>query len=1046
MKKIYSYVLMAAMLLIGTSAWATTRTASSAEELKAAWQATEDGDVIQLTNDVTFTQTLWLGTSKMDDPSKSITLDLNGWTLENKAKIRDMFLITHGELNIITSVAGGQIIQDGPIGRNSTSGKNTPCNEQLFLVTGSTYKNVNPKTATEGYYSHLVIGAGVTVEAKKQNAIVIDEIANQQLYAAKVTDYYDDAPLVATAGVSVPNSRTAPYSTKAYTYVYTNSSNKDVYGTKGLANGVRIDIYGNVKAEKYAFKANGNLGSPSGMLLNNVKYDKTKDGSQNSPITIEDAPGSNTYEIQSTDIDYSPFIRIYGSADLRVPASNDKSKKPVAVYCSGYARWLIEGTCVGSTAVYVKSGEIEINDATIQSNYTGDYVPASATNSGVTASGSAIVIESNAAYSGDIDVTVSGDSKVTATNGYAIDEAVTSADETEVNAITIAGGTFEGGNVGTSENPEQGTIQISDKTPAQETTITVVGGEINGEVAVGNEGDLDDIVDTSNSYVTAVTDPESGKTTLVVSTGSAPVPVGDAFDVDNFTEGDIDLSDGELSNKNQSFDSETVTSITVGTLKINPADDPVTLTITQGHTIKADKVILGYKGQIIVEAGASLIVTGDQGITAPVATNIILKASETDQAVFLFKPTVSSNRHPNATVQLSTKAHKTGESEFVYERFAIPTNDGSTTTYNALSLDTVTIYGSNKTVGAGGLFEQGLYGWGGSDWEAVDNWKDLKSFYGYQLTNSSKFGNVVYTFQGNLVGNTPQSFTFTDAGFGFFGNSYTGDINILKLFEGFDATMQKCVWVYDPYTDSFKSVTQGSYGSVKYGTRANSHGFITDIRSMQAFIMNTFAEGLSNAGVDYANAIWGNPKYGIAPSSAPTRLSATNDDHITIYVATESSEDEVTIVRSNEYSDAFDNGVDANKWMNEGKMNLYVETNIGTMSNVATDEIDEMIISFQSGKETNYMLGFDNLRGEEYYIRDIMTGEEILMKEGVTYNFTQEANTIIPARFQIATIAKVVTGVEDNQNAPVMQKVMRNGQLYILRDNEWFNVDGRQVK
>ena len=1032
MKKIYSYVLMAATLLIGTNAWATTRTASSAEELIAAWQATEDGDVIQLTNDISFGKTLWLGTSKMDDASKSITLDLNGHLLSNEADLKHMFMITHGELNVTTSQANGRIYQ------------NHTTNTELFRLTGSTYKTVNPKTANSGYFTHLTISNGVSVDAGDENAIVID-----QLNAWPITS----SNAIATKDETVPAK--LPYSTRVYTYVTKNTSNKWVYGYKGLANGVRVDIYGSISAKKYAFKANGDLGSPSGMLLNNVKYEATVDGNVNTPWTVApkvDPEGDETYTIDAADTAYAPFIRIYGSADMRVPASNTSAKKPVAVYCSGYARWLIEGTCVGSTAVYVKSGEIDINDATIQSNYTGDYVPASATNSGVTASGSAIVIESNAAYSGDIDVTVSGDSKVTATNGYAIDEAVTSADETEVNAITIAGGTFEGGNVGTSENPEQGTIQISEKTqaanenPAQETTITVVGGEINGEVAVGNEGDLDDIVDTSNSYVTAVTDPESGKTTLVVSTGSAPVPVGDAFDVDNFTEGDIDLSDGELSNKNQSFDSETVTSITVGTLKINPAGDPVTLTITQGHTIKADKVILGYKGQIIVEAGASLIVTGDQGITAPVATNIILKASETEQAVFLFKPTVSSNRHPNATVQLSTKAHKTGESEFVYERFAIPTNDGSTTTYNALSLDTVTIYGSNKTVGAGGLFEQGLYGWGGSDWEAVDNWKDLKSFYGYQLTNSSKFGNVVYTFQGNLVGNTPQSFTFTDAGFGFFGNSYTGDINILKLFEGFDATMQKCVWVYDPYTDSFKSVTQGSYGSVKYGTRANPHGFITDIRSMQAFIMNTFAEGLSNAGVDYANAIWGNPKYGIAPSPAPARLSATNDDRITIYVATESSEDEVTIVRSNEYSDAFDNGVDANKWMNEGKMNLYVETNIGTMSNVATDEIDEMIISFQSGKETNYVLGFDNLRGEEYYIRDIMTGEEILMKEGVTYNFTQEANTIIPARFQIVTIAKVVTGVEDNQNAPVMQKVMRNGQLYILRDNEWFNVDGRQVK
>ena len=107
MKKINYLVLMAAMLLVGANAWATTRTASNATEFENAWKAAQNNDVIQLTNDVTITKTLWLGTANMNDASKSITLDLNGWILTNdQSDLAYMFVITHGELNVITSQPG----------------------------------------------------------------------------------------------------------------------------------------------------------------------------------------------------------------------------------------------------------------------------------------------------------------------------------------------------------------------------------------------------------------------------------------------------------------------------------------------------------------------------------------------------------------------------------------------------------------------------------------------------------------------------------------------------------------------------------------------------------------------------------------------------------------------------------------------------------------------------------------------------------------------------------------------------------------------------
>ena len=474
--------------------------------------------------------------------------------------------------------------------------------------------------------------------------------------------------------------------------------------------------------------------------------------------------------------------------------------------------------------------------------------------------------------------------------------------------------------------------------------------------------------------------------------------------------------------------------------------------VSQGATLKVETgttlnigeggMNIGNGGQIVVEPGA-VVTVGDAGIITTEDEALVIEATEEDQGVLLLNPAVTENTQPKATVKLVAKAKQVGENEFIWERFAIPTIDGASTVFNAESLDTVTFYNGASS------FAQGLYEWSDAsqDWEGVSNWHNLKPFKGYQLTNNSKYGNVVYTFEGNLAGNVGQNFQFAQSGFGFFGNSYTGDIDIQKFMDSFGGDMQRTIWIYDYYTDQFKAVTEASYGSVYYGKRNDRHGAITDVRSMQAFLMNTFAEGESQTAVNYAAAIWGNPKYGLVstPTPAPKRAAVNNADKVTIYVAGEKQEDEVTFIRSNEYSAAFDNGADASKWMNKG-LNLYVITNDEELSSVASDEIVDMTIAFQSGNETEYTLGFDNLSGEEFSIRDILTGAVVRMTEGATYTFTQEANTTIPARFQILGIRKIMTGVENAEGATVQQKVVKNGNLYILRDNKWYSAQGQLVK
>ena len=108
MKKINYLVLMAAMLLVGTNAWATTHEVATDAQFETAWKTASSGDVIKLTDAITLTKTMWLGTQNMNDASRKIEIDLNGYNL--LSSVQYPFLLTHGTLKISnTRPESGQV-------------------------------------------------------------------------------------------------------------------------------------------------------------------------------------------------------------------------------------------------------------------------------------------------------------------------------------------------------------------------------------------------------------------------------------------------------------------------------------------------------------------------------------------------------------------------------------------------------------------------------------------------------------------------------------------------------------------------------------------------------------------------------------------------------------------------------------------------------------------------------------------------------------------------------------------------------------------------
>ena len=102
------------------------------------------------------------------------------------------------------------------------------------------------------------------------------------------------------------------------------------------------------------------------------------------------------------------------------------------------------GTISGHTGIEVRSGSLTISGGSITA--TGQYLPVPGTYSnGSLESGDAIFINTNPDYAGNMIINISGGTFTSAT-GYAMREYVyDSAGETEVETLTVTGGTFIGG-------------------------------------------------------------------------------------------------------------------------------------------------------------------------------------------------------------------------------------------------------------------------------------------------------------------------------------------------------------------------------------------------------------------------------------------------------------------------------------------------------------------------------------------------------------------------------------------------------------------------
>lgn len=1053
MKKIYSIVLMAAALLVSTNIWAGDHVVTSGPTWDDAWEdVAANGGKITLNSSfpVSSGKIYWLGTENMGDAAKSVEIDLNG----NAMEFNGQFLLTHGTLKI---TGEGQII-----------GK---MNANLFYVTGSTNKDVDPSVDGANYFTHLYIDEGVTVqqfagqspadEAGYSAAIRIEGAYGSNYARKAYTTSLPQKPLLAYA----TNLFTVPYVSKGK-----NQGTKSTDAGKCVAYGVRIDVKGTVIGRKYGIQTSGYLGSKSyfddkmnnldpkfnpnnvSLVMTKPFYAQVKDNLDAGSYAVDNI--KNHVFGANDDATYSSYVRIYPTGVVQADEdlhSKGGSDQPYGIYAGGYGRWKVEGHVTGCTGALVKSGIVDFENATVEGTGS-EYNPANNSNSGSTATGCGIVISTEDSYVGESQVTVQGDSYVAANNGYALEEVVTTQGGTKVENITINGGTFAGGNVGTQENPKEGTICISEKTANETNTVEINGLSVTGTasyvtdtedgVSIGGQTLAEYFANQgSGIHITTVPDGD-GSSTYVITPGPAPTAGNWISKIDDVTPQVEGASVKWVGNTTDALAENQHLILTE--LEINSTDgsgDPIvqTLTVPNGAILEVGRVILGPGARIIVQAGGKFLVTGTYGIVAPDVENIQLQSSENAQALFLFHPNVSSNRHPNATVQLTSKGYCKGgdHNKKVWQRFGVPAYTDN------VAFGAVTRKSTNK-------IEYNDAGWIAAYDYSADDWvtmPDEDAFVPFQCYAASSVAtepnHTVYTFTCPLMGNTDFTLPLNaNTDWNYYANSYMAPIDIRQMLTSFvngDANVRGTVYVYRSEDNWWDNVNLGQLGY--FPTAAQ-----TKINPMQAFIFQKREEGTADAVISYKNHIY-NPDPTTTPVAAPARNHEVFSAAIIEIAAADGAKDKLYLVESDKFTADFDNGYDADKYMNNESFNLFAGEQLGM---VATDNLEGTAISMTTKDQTSFTMTFSNVTNMGYAVRDNLTGTETAIEEGATYMFSTAADANVEGRFEIVPVAKVPTAIENIEETAAVKGIYTITGQFVGNDyhslpNGIYVVDGKKI-
>ena len=517
-----------------------------------------------------------------------------------------------------------------------------------------------------------------------------------------------------------------------------------------------------------------------------------------------------------------------------------------------------------------------------------------------------------------------------------------------------------------------------------------------------------------------------------IEEGNNPVS---SFDLSTGTEMELNQETTTAGYVQVSDNGDDATIIKVG--KVEDAGTPSetkvdqTLVINNGLDVQGDS-------KVEVQAGSTVII-GEGGINTENNENIVIEADENGSASLLLNPDITVNQNPALTVKMETNVGKFnlgGFDYWVWHRFAMPMKAGATWTNEDVNGDPVATY---------------FQGWnyGADDWATIAP-TSMQPFYGYILTHDLAYvgtpgtpsgvgAKVTYIFKGNLVGNEDLDLAFSAMGWNFFGNSYTAYIETKTLLAGVldDPNVGGTVYVWNATTQTYQGFSMDEF---RNNTLTEEDAWAKEIAPMHTFILQKRAAGTPEVSVNYRSAIWGNPRYASmrGETPAPARFEeSTNTARVFINViGANGQSDRVKMMEDAVYTDAYDDGGDATKYMNQNHLNVYasMDEDYGT---VATNNLAGKMLSLQTSNDINYTMTFDHLFGTTYAIKDMQTNVVTPMTDGNTYTFAAQPNSTIEGRFVIVPMQNMPTDVETVETTTAVKGIYTIMGQYVGETSDW---------
>lgn len=950
MKKIYSIVLMAAALLVGTNVNAAVKTAGTPDELVklfngTAEQKAADGDEIQLTANIALTQTVVL----LD--GRSLKLNLGGFTLS--ADFRDYayqapITLAHGTLQVYN----GTVLNAGNRTSTSTTKDNTKSGAAIevfgagLLNAGDVQMIGTIGDKNYDNWSNLIIGddngsvtniSATCTSTLKGSTAPIQKGAGVEVYAFGETTL---------TSANIPALAELDYRSIYWSGTY-NAKNQKVYYHVAYGVNITVKAKANVYGSKYGLQISGN---------------------------IQDRFGH---------ADKLPKVVVEEGADI---SADGDALESTGIYGAGAGSWDIHGEVHGATGAYFKSGTAVIGDGAVVYSESNTYSVPEDKNSGKGASGSAIIFDSQKAYDGEIDITITGSAVVGKDaegnqkgGGYAVEGNKAADSENKLVGLHIEGGEITGGGQGTME-PNVLTDAVSDGSE-----FTLNGVTINPK----NDDDYDAIGALINATI-------KDNTIIIAQTSDGSysfeeAPKGTVIepneDLNTTTATYVSLTGSE---QTLTKDVE-LTYLQLSATTTSPST-PSKVIIPSGKTLKVGSIAMDETSIIEVQAGGKLIISGENGLIAKQKTNIKIEYKNGVAGLFYLAPEAKANKNPAATVELtSKKAYKDG-SKYIYERLGMPA-------YNGMKVNDVV-----TTVPAA---QVAVVYWN-DGWKVLNKAQNVAPFVGLGLTTqvTDPGDGIVFNFPCNLMGNANADLNVA-AKWSYFANSYMANVDLKTFAEAIEANVP--------------GVAQGVYLDPQGKEKWNPVSLLdlkqgmgeTKLNPMQGFILNRTATDDAVVTINYNDMVWPTRLPASSGKAARNRVMDENLTRVKITITNEDGiYDYVTLRQSDEYTAEIDNSGDMEKYMSAVGANLYAVSNeLGNMAQIATDNMDGMILGVAANKNEVCKMTFSYVCGEQMAIRDNLTGATITMVEGAEYFFTategDNAN-----RFEIVAVKNAPTDVE----------------------------------